>query len=322
MEKNISTNINQLEFSVHHTHGFPIGCITDTFHNDTCRAIHFHWHEEFQYHYITKGSFLFQVGDKKTILYEGEGIVINSEKIHRIVSLEQASSYLLVYFHPRFLSNEPSSYLYDAFVAPILKQDRFAFFTLSQGNEKQKDILDQIHKIYQISLQQELPARDLLFYSQVIQLWRATFLYMTEQEDPYTPVDPFLNRRLQHIFQYIESHYEENITLDDVADFIHLSSSECSRFFRRAVGEPLFRYIISYRVHRSLTLLIHTDLPIAEIAEQVGFNSQSYFTTRFSELKQISPQQFRKEYHCHAGQLDSIREDVPILLSHKKRSND
>lgn len=85
-----------------------------------------------------------------------------------------------------------------------------------------------------------------------------------------------------------------NISLNDVADSVYLSKSECCRFFRKATGQLLFAYISHYRIDKSLELLTQTDKKISVIAAEVGFSTQSYYTECFKKQIGLTPYQFRQ----------------------------
>ena len=89
------------------------------------------------------------------------------------------------------------------------------------------------------------------------------------------------NARMQKILLYLKENYTRKLTLKEIADHIHLSRSECSRFFHSMTGQTLFHYLNELRINRSAELLIHTEKSAAEIAYESGFCSQSYFNQRF-----------------------------------------
>ncbi|KZL91882.1 helix-turn-helix transcriptional regulator [Clostridium magnum] len=95
------------------------------------------------------------------------------------------------------------------------------------------------------------------------------------------------------MLSYIQENYKENVTLDDIAKNVNLSRAECSRFFKRMTGQTPFEYLISYRINQSTLLLRNSDLPITEIAEEVGFGSVSYYIEKFRKQINCTPKEFR-----------------------------
>lgn len=255
----------------------------------------FQFSNAFEYCYAVEGSCQIQICDQRVSLAKGEGLFLNADTVFRIELLEDDSCCFLFPLHPHLIANIGPHRYFDTFVRPILQQENLSFISFSREISSGKEILQDIHHMYETFLSHDAEGQELDIYAQAVQLWRKTYLYLQSQEESISTVDGTLNDRLLTVVEYIDSHYCDNITLEDIAQSIHLSSSECSRFFRRGTGEALFRYIIAYRVEQSMKLLCDNDFSIAKIAHKVGFHSQSYFTTRFSEMKGITPQQFRKK---------------------------
>ncbi|MEA5074515.1 MAG: PocR ligand-binding domain-containing protein [Eubacterium aggregans] len=93
---------------------------------------------------------------------------------------------------------------------------------------------------------------------------------------------------------YIGDAYSEKITLNDLARHLHISSNYISQLFKREVGVNFTGYLNNIRIQKSLTYLEHEDLSIADIAVQVGFGDQSYYTKVFKKLLGETPKQYRK----------------------------
>ena len=86
----------------------------------------------------------------------------------------------------------------------------------------------------------------------------------------------------------------EKILLNDVADLIHLSPSECSRLFKKCMNITLFGYIQEYRIERSLEYLENPSCSITESGLLSGFSDSNYYTKVFTKIKGCTPRQYRK----------------------------
>ena len=84
------------------------------------------------------------------------------------------------------------------------------------------------------------------------------------------------------------------ITLEELADQIHLCKSESCRLFKRYMKESLFDYLLAYRVELSLELLRHTDLDVTGIAGNCGFTNPGYYARIFRRKMGCTPLQYRK----------------------------
>ncbi|UQZ85178.1 DNA-binding transcriptional regulator AraC [Paenibacillus konkukensis] len=65
---------------------------------------------------------------------------------------------------------------------------------------------------------------------------------------------------------------------------------------QKEYGVPPFEYLLRYRIEQA-KLLLQTDLSVARIAEEVGFNQAAYFASCFTRAEGISPRTFRKQFH-------------------------
>lgn len=122
---------------------------------------------------------------------------------------------------------------------------------------------------------------ELLFASQ-------SFIPGTQAGETSGDVNP-----LKAVFSYIESHYGEKISLEDLAGTIHMNRNYFCRFFKEKAGKTPFSYLNEYRVNQAASQLLSTRLPITEIALNAGFENMSYFIRQFRRCKGCTPSAYR-----------------------------
>lgn len=122
----------------------------------------------------------------------------------------------------------------------------------------------------------------------IIRLMRNTEL--TVQAEPQIVSG---NRQCAAIKRYIDLHFKEQLTLDQLAEESHMSKFYLSHAFKQEYGISPINYLISRRVDESKYLLAETDLSMSQIAQLLGFSSLSYFSQVFRKSQQISPMEFR-----------------------------
>ena len=103
------------------------------------------------------------------------------------------------------------------------------------------------------------------------------------------------NPIVRKALDYIHSHLEEDLTLERVADAIHVSKNHLSSLFPKFTGYNFSNYVNEIRIEKGKMLLKNSNDNILEIAIQCGFNSQSYFCFTFKKFTGVSPSQYRKE---------------------------
>lgn len=95
---------------------------------------------------------------------------------------------------------------------------------------------------------------------------------------------------------YIEQHYGEHITVNDLAKLLNMSTSNFNRLFKKETKLTPIEYLIETRIEKSKKLLRRKEIPITEIAVRCGFSSSAHFSSSFSRMLKVSPSEFRKAY--------------------------
>lgn len=98
---------------------------------------------------------------------------------------------------------------------------------------------------------------------------------------------------------YINEHVYENIHVTDVAEFTGHNAHYLAQRFRAETGQSISSYIREAKISEAKTLLKYTDMPLAEISEQLAFSSQSFFTAAFRQAAGVTPGRFREECKAH-----------------------
>lgn len=99
---------------------------------------------------------------------------------------------------------------------------------------------------------------------------------------------------IQETKQYILDNLSTNFTVKRLSDRLHMSASHFSRVFKQQTGFSPYDYVLISRLNRAKDLLQKTDMTVAEIAYDTGFNSESNFICFFTDNEGISPGKFRK----------------------------
>lgn len=95
---------------------------------------------------------------------------------------------------------------------------------------------------------------------------------------------------------YIDSHYTEELTLDNIADFSGFSKYHFTRLFKQYTDSTFYDYLIYRRIKAAEELLANPELSITEIALQSGFSSISTFNRIFKQKKGCTPSEYRSLY--------------------------
>jgi AraC family transcriptional regulator len=102
-----------------------------------------------------------------------------------------------------------------------------------------------------------------------------------------------IDRRIRRAAEFMHARLDEELTLKDIAAASYLSPFHFSRLFKKVTGATPLAYLNGQRVARARFLLAQTDLPIAQIAVQVGYRTAGHFTKAFGQMTGITPREFR-----------------------------
>ncbi|MCP1183844.1 AraC family transcriptional regulator [Paenibacillus sp. 1781tsa1] len=142
------------------------------------------------------------------------------------------------------------------------------------------------------------------------------FRALLRQSDPETDA-PDDRARVQSSIRYIGDHYDQTITVDELAADIGLTRASYTRQFKRITGKLPLDYVNTVRLERSKQLLQLTDDRIHEIAQNVGFSSEYYFGRRFKQYAGISPGLYRRHHRQEVRVFAPYLEDFLLAVGIK-----
>lgn len=98
----------------------------------------------------------------------------------------------------------------------------------------------------------------------------------------------------EKITEYIDSHLDDDLSLDSISAVLHYSKFYIARAFREKTGTTIYKYIREQRLSLAAWKLAGTDKPIIEIAYEAHYASQQAFMLAFYRLYHCTPQTYRK----------------------------
>lgn len=136
--------------------------------------------------------------------------------------------------------------------------------------------------------------RDMQIYGGLVELLT---LLMRESWHPGTVrIASGKKQNLQEIKDYLDTHYREKITLDDLAERFYINKFYLTRVFKEQFGLPVTSYLVQLRITRAKRLLRFTDRTIESIAQDCGLNDANYFSRLFKKIEGTSPGEYRRQW--------------------------
>ena len=99
---------------------------------------------------------------------------------------------------------------------------------------------------------------------------------------------------LRRFKKYIDEHYMEDLSLDDIAGYMHMSPSYFSKYIKKLCGEKYIDYLISVRLEHAGKLLLEEDCTVSRLYEKVGFRSSQNFYRMFNRYYGCTPKEYRE----------------------------
>lgn len=123
---------------------------------------------------------------------------------------------------------------------------------------------------------------------------------------------------IREALQYIHAHFEEKLSLGDVARRVYINTQYFSRVFKRETGVTFTEYLNSLRIQAACRLLAATNYPAYRVANECGFSDPSYFNRVFLRYMEMTPQKYRRLYR-DSGESGGTVKKVP---GPSEKSND
>ncbi|MDD6037245.1 MAG: AraC family transcriptional regulator [bacterium] len=247
-----------------------------------------HFHEDVEFIYIISGSAGYIVNGKKIKLHAGEGIFVNAGQLHCITKeLSEACRLYCLIFHPTLLT--ASRFVAENYIEPILMNPALEYILLSEKTPWHKKLIDEIGYICELEATDD---SDLAVLGHIHLLWQ--ILYQNNAPTPETQKKLSHLSTIREMVLYIEKHFNEPITLDDICNAGHIGKTCCTNYFKKYLYRSPNAFLNEYRLKKATEYLCNTDMNITEIAYACGYNGASYFTEKFREKYNLTPSEYRK----------------------------
>ena len=180
------------------------------------------------------------------------------------------------------------------YLSPFLCQRSDFPHVISKSENLPGDVFDHIVKIHR-----ELPASTLLNRMAIRTYLKVILFMLFQYYAKHFGSLEMLDRerknlqRLQPVFDLLEQNFSQPIKIEDAARRCAMSVSHFMRFFKMTVGQTFRSYLISFRVAKAQHMLMNNEVSIAEISQEMGFCSQSYFGEVFKALVGTTPRTYR-----------------------------
>lgn len=253
---------------------------------------YWHFHPEYEIVYVEAASGMRHIGDHIS-KYEGSDLALIGPNIPHLnfdYGVKTTVETVVVQMKEHFLGKDFFSLPEIQTINDLFERAKtgLAFYgeAKNQAGEKLKKLSSQSHFDQLITL------------LQVFQMLAASEEYIPLKARPVANASVLKEQqRLHKIYHYIETHYQANINVNDVAKLSHLTTAAFCRYFKKSTHLTFTDFLNQYRINQAKKLLMQNS-NVTEACYESGFENLSYFNKTFKKLAGENPSKFRKK---HAG---------------------
>lgn len=246
-----------------------------------------HWHKETEFIRILSGEFSLNLNGTDYLLTEGQCMFISSGVLHGGI--------------PKFCTYECLVFDLTAVIQDIsirqLEIHKFldsSFRICPIYDSKNPEILLCFHTIFDAFIEKEA-GYSMRMLGSLFTLLGEILHYHYYQEELSTSSNMKKIQQYKTILSMIEQHYSEPLSLQALANTVHMNSHYFCRFFKELTDQTPIEYLNSYRVEAACEQLYVSQKSILEIALDCGFNDVSYFIKVFKKYKNLTPSEYRRK---------------------------
>lgn len=251
-----------------------------------------HWHDEMELIVIKKGSGIVVIDLVSYQVTQGSIILILSGQLHSIAQLDSNTmEYENILFQFSMLFPKDFDLCMQDYFIPFLQGQFYIPSILTKEQDYYDALMDCINQIDHICSLKSYA------YQIAIKGYLYQFFYILFHNNQKKIMPQALNKHLEKIKQilkYVEDHYSDPITIQEIAALSGFSSSHFMKFFKMYIGTSFIEYLNDYRLSISARLLLSSNCSILEIAAETGFDNLSYFNRLFKKKYLTTPSNYRK----------------------------
>ena len=251
-----------------------------------------HWHEDIELIRILEGTMYYYVNGHKVLLTENDCILVNTKQMHYgYANQNQDCKFICILFQANILSANTS--LYTTYISPFLENHQLEYILFHGNGDAVTNILTLVDQIAELK-QQNTTGYELTVNGLLNILWSHLLQNTNLQLHSQQKMDNnLLSQRA--MVSYIHQHYNEKLTLPDIAAAGNVCRNKCCLIFREYNRQSPIDFLNSYRLKVSCDLLIHSTDSITDIALTCGFHHSSYYSKMFMREYGCTPSEYRKQ---------------------------
>ncbi len=253
-----------------------------------------HWHKEFELNYILSGQGEFIIGDEKLTAEKGDIIIISPNVLHAVSPIGTTiQRYDTIVFNLDMLLGIHKDRSCLDFFLPLSEHSLGIATKISTEHNRYQELKDCILEIF-IHAKKNTAVNDIFLKCALLRFF--AILAQNNDLQPITKKESIPNELIRPAITYINEHFMEKITIEQLANTAHMSKSYFMGTFKKQVGMGAINYINQLRIKSACELLRSKNQNVSEIAFSCGFTNLSNFNRQFRRQIGITPKEYAKLY--------------------------
>lgn len=252
-----------------------------------------HWHNEFEICYCIGGNIIYKTAHKEYCLKEGDIVFVNADVIHSVtpVAPTEILNMSVHFIDESFISGGKGNAFDVEYVFPVKDNENIEMILFSGNGPRTETVRNIIAENIAIKKKKD-KFWEFKIRNNISTFWEC-LIEETEEINTAVKLVTIRDKVLRDAMNYIQEHYDEKISLSDIASHVHISTRGCSRKFMKHLRVTPMNYLSSVRLSKAAVMLQDTEKSIGDVAFENGFSGGSHFTKVFKEHYKLTPIEYR-----------------------------
>lgn len=252
-----------------------------------------HWHDGIELIYVDKGSMYCKTNMEVFKLQKGDICFINRNQLHSLScdGCNSCEHKTFILDLSMFNNNED---ILNKYIKPLIEDRNFSHIRFTGSNSYAARIYEDMLEIEKYK-EEKPEAYELGIISRTYDIVMNLYSVYINSDIDNSKYDYNLEL-LKKMIEYIKENYHDEISLNDISDYVGISAATCNRLFKEYANKTPIVFLNNYRLEKAAEKIRNSDDSISNISLDSGFFQQSYFNRVFLKEYGVTPKKYRNLY--------------------------
>jgi AraC-like DNA-binding protein len=253
----------------------------------------FHSHPRYEIYYFHEGRCNYVIDSRIYVLQPGDLIVMHGMTLH-CANADPRLPYVrsLIHFDPGFVKEYMNRVYSEALLKPFVEL-RNHLIRLEEGERSEvESLLKDMNRCYRAG-------EPFMYERFLLRFMDLLYIVSNRCRQPLLEAGTLQSDRERHVqkaIRYIEEHYDEELSMDELERELHVSKYYLAKVFKEVTGHTVFHYLYNRRINEAKVLfMLERGLSVSEVGFRVGFKHLPHFSRVFKRTVGCPPEDYRKQ---------------------------